>query len=171
MRNVKQLPSTKSGVIRFAIVTFFGLALLCSSQSNRLATIARAQSERQVERSELAHAGTCGVGTLVGRWGSVATAQVIPGGFAPAACVGVVTFDANGKFIDDEIHTFNGLVIPLHHVGTFKVNDDCTGEMIFIADDGSVEETYKFVIVDGGKEVLFIVPEQGIVSTGVLKRM
>ena len=45
------------------------------------------------------------------------------------------------------------------------------GEMIFIADDGSVEETYKFVIVDGGKEVLFIVPEQGIVSTGVLKRM
>ncbi len=78
---------------------------------------------------------------------------------------GLRTFDGNGNFSDFDTISVAGTVFRQTPTGTYTVNDNCTGTMKL-----STGVTEDFTIVDGGKEIEFIVTNPGRVIFGSLKK-
>lgn len=122
--------------------------------------------------SESHQADFASLRSLKGRYLDAATATVLPGGFAPAACVGIVTFDGRGKLKATETHSFNGFIVPeAHYTGTYTINDDYSGIMTLKSVEQGFEFKQKFVLNPVTNEITYIVIEDGEVSTGTMKKM
>ncbi len=127
----------------------------------------QAQAEAESHHSDFAS-----LRSLRGRYLDSATATVLPGGFAPAACVGIVTFDGRGKLRATETHSFNGFIVPeAHYTGTYTINDDYSGIMTLKSIEQGFEFKQKFVLNPLTNEITYIVIEVGEVSTGTMKKM
>jgi len=111
----------------------------------------------------------CSAGTLKGRYGVSATGTFV--GVGPVGFVGTADFDGVGNVTGADAASFNGAISFRNIVGTYEVNDDCTGSVTFVSPTRDVEVHFRLVIVDGGKEALFIETDPGTVLTGVLKRL
>ncbi|MFN7930111.1 MAG: hypothetical protein U0Y68_19735 [Blastocatellia bacterium] len=125
------------------------------------------QAAQESRRAEFAS-----LRSLSGRYVDYATATVLPGGFAPAACVGIATFDGRGHFKATETHSFNGTIIPeAHYTGTYIINDDYSGIMTWHSVEQGFDFKEKFVLNPVTNEITYIVTEDGELSTGTLKKM
>lgn len=73
----------------------------------------------------------------------------------PWAGVGVLSFDGAGNVSFSATSSINGKILAGggSSAGTYTVNSDCTGSVVFTSGPGA-GETDNFVIVGGGTEVL-----------------
>jgi hypothetical protein len=106
---------------------------------------------------------TCTLGSLEGPYGFISTGTLIAVG--PIANVGVITFDGEGNLSQHLTNSRNGVIMPVDVTGTYTVNPNCTGSWII-----SNGNTADFVIVAGGREVMFIRTVPGTVITGILTK-
>jgi hypothetical protein len=76
----------------------------------------------------------------------------------PLTGVGTVAFNSNGTFQLTATRSVNGVIDPAPLVlnGTYSVNPDCTFKMNF-----DVGFTFSAVIVNGGREILFLETDLG----------
>ncbi len=182
MRNLKQNLNSKT----FALALLFAAALCLTALNQhsglaRLATTVHAQSagdEKQDQPQEKALANqfprqrTCNLGSLLGNYADQASATVIPGGFSPAACTGIVTFDGAGKLTARESHSFNGFIVPVaNYTGTYTLKADCSGTMTLTSVEQGFTTKQNFVVTEDNKEIPYVVQDEGVVSFGTMKKM
>ncbi len=133
---------------------------------------AKAQDNGALPNHESDHCQRVSLRSLKGRYTDSATTTVLPGGFAPAACVGIVTFDGRGQLTATETHSFNGFIVPeAHYTGTYTMNEDGTGIMTIKSLEQGFEFKQKFVLNETTQEITYIVIEDGEVSTSTMKKM
>jgi hypothetical protein len=101
----------------------------------------------------------CSARTLKGRYGVTATGTIA--GFGQVAFVGWADFDGVGNVTGADWASFNGAISFRNTTGTYEVNDNCTGTVTFASPTRDVEVHISLVLVDGGKEVLFIETDPG----------
>jgi hypothetical protein len=192
MRNLKQNLFSKSFVAAMVLLLTAGLCLAGLGKGGRLLQTTRAQppasedgfntepATNQVRRLNAApgqsntfpRARQCNLGSLQGNYADAASASLIPGGFSPAVCVGVYTFDGRGNFVAKESHSYNGQIIPeANYTGTYTVNANCTGTMTVKSVELGFTSTQNFAITEDNKEIPYIVADDGVVSSGVMKKM
>lgn len=97
-----------------------------------------------------AHSKTCSVGTLKGDYGYLIKGNnlnwlQLPSG--PVAMIGVANYDGAGNVTTTATSIFNGFIVPVTQKGTYTVNDDCTGEVVFPLGG------YPIVITSDGREI------------------
>ena len=98
-----------------------------------------------------------------------------PGGAGMETVIGIVTrtFDGAGSFtqLDNVKGSLSGFAPDRPGVGTYEVNDDCTGTTRFVPGPGVVVEE-RFVLLDYGHEIRSITTSpQPIMVTTVGKRV
>lgn len=127
-------------------------AIVLSSVSN-----ARADDDRQ---------RGCSVATLRGSFGYTVTGEIVGGPSAgPFGAVGILTFDGKGNFENVRTISRNGAISrQVQGIGTYIVNADCSGSLVFV-DGGVVTLGTDLVIDDDGKELRMIATSQGTVLT------
>jgi hypothetical protein len=106
---------------------------------------------------------TCSNATIQGTYGYFITGSSVAGGPGPieiAMGVGVRHYDGDGNFTQVDVvkRSVSGPLIDLPNAGTYIVNPDCTGSAYLGGAPGSptTNET-RFVVVNGGKEIYWIV--------------
>lgn len=179
MRNLKQNLNAKMMVVTLLIATALGLAGL--ARPTQLVSSVHAQSagdstQDLVQQRELVNQfprqRTCNLGSLLGNYTDQATATVIPGGLAPAACTGIVTFDGKGNLTARESHSFNGFIVPVaNYTGTYTLNADCSGTMILKSLEQGFTTKQNFVVTEDNKEIPYVAQDEGVVSFGTMKKM
>ena len=98
----------------------------------------------------------CNTASLKGTYG-FSGQGLLPGG-APMAWVGVFTFDGAGRFSGYHDENIDGSVGSSTEAGDYSVGTDCRGVTHWTNHrhtnlPGDFTHTFKFVVVDGGKEV------------------
>lgn len=89
------------------------------------------------------------------------------GGFVPFAHGGQISFGADGSISGVDNGSFGGILMSGQPVaGTYTVNSDCTGTTTMTI--AGVDASWHFVIVDGGKQLIFIGAPSGLVWAGTL---
>ena len=170
MTNLKQSLTQKTSLILLALLLVGGLSF--AGLGLNLLPSAKAQDNGALPNYESDYRQRVSLRSLKGRYTDSATATVLPGGFAPAACVGIVTFDGRGNLTATETHSFNGFIIPeAHYTGTYTMNEDGTGIMTITSLEQGFEFKQKFVLNETTQEITYIVIEDGEVSTGTMKKM
>ena len=110
--------------------------------------------------------------TVVGNWGYTATG--IRTGVGPVAAVGTFTIDADGNVLDGrQTISFNGLVVQETYVGTYTLNEDCTGAAVLTVVSPVLNRTshVSFVDVDDVNEERAIFTDPGTIITLEAKRL
>ena len=194
MRNLKQLLITKTFVAVMAALFVVGLGLAGLAREGRVITGVKADKatkEATQNRHQVPEAGQgplqnraaasavdfprtryCSVGSLLGNYADSASASLIPGGFSPSVCVGVVNFDGNGNLTSTESHSFNGFIVPeAHYTGTYTMNANCSGTMTLTSVEQGFTTVQKFAVTEDNKEIHYVVADDGVVSSGVMKKM
>ena len=176
MRNLKQNLLSKT----FALAMLLATALCLAGLSQRPSTTVHAQSAgdgtqdltQEKAAAPLTRIRQCSVGNLLGNYADQATATVIPGGLAPAACTGIVTFDGKGNLTARESHTFNGFIVPVaNYTGTYTMKADCSGTMTLTSVEQGFTTKQNFVVTEDNKEIPYVVQDDGVVSFGTMKKM
>jgi len=112
--------------------------------------------------------GNCSLGTLNGSYGDTFIGTIV--GFGPIAGIGVTNFDGQGHFTGTDTVNINGSGgIHESSTGTYTVNSDCTGSSVQTFPDGRVV-SLRFVIINHGKEFLWLNTAPGLVITGSSKK-
>ena len=112
--------------------------------------------------------GNCSLSTLNGNYGDTFSGIIV--GLGPIAGIGVTNFDGQGHFTGSDTVNINGSGgIPETSTGNYTVNSDCTGTRVQTFPDGRVV-SLSFVIVNHGKEFLFLNTAPGVVITGSSKK-
>ncbi|MEH2287385.1 MAG: hypothetical protein V7K79_08110 [Nostoc sp.] len=107
---------------------------------------------------------SCNNATIKGSYGFKTTGTIIG---APIASVGLVKVDGRGNFQSIGGASVDGTVRTNETgSGTYSVKQDCTVQTVI--SDGS---TYSGVIVDGGKEIVFIATVPGTVVVETWKKV
>ena len=113
---------------------------------------------------------TCTVKSLRGSYGSsfsgVTFPPLIPG---DAVGVGRLSVAKDGAVEGTDVFSLNGMIIPRTLTGSLRVNPDCTGTAVLEDSTGFVIDL-SFVVVDRGREIVFIQTNAGAAVTGVLKK-
>jgi hypothetical protein len=110
----------------------------------------------------------CSLRTLNGSYGGTFSGTIV--GFGPIAGIGVANFDGHGHVTGTDTVNINGSGgIFESSSGTYTVNSDCTGTRVEAFPDGRVVSS-SFVIVNQGKETLFLNTAPGVVITGSEKK-
>jgi hypothetical protein len=91
------------------------------------------------------------------------------GGFVPFADSGQISFGADGSVAGVDNVNLGGVVIPGQPVaGTYIVNADCTGTTTMTI--AGVDNSWHFVILQGGDQVIFVATPSGVVWAGTLTK-
>jgi hypothetical protein len=113
--------------------------------------------------------GNCSLRTLNGCYGFTFSGTIL--GLGPIAGIGVTNFDGQGHLTSTDTVNINGSGgIPETGTGTYTVNSDCTGSEVSTRSPSGLVVTTNFVIVNHGKEVLFVNTAPGLAITGSLKK-
>lgn len=183
MRHMKQNLISKTFIAAF---TLLFVSALCLAGLNRHPHVVTVQAQSATgetakqdplqEKAALAvqfpRARQCSLGSIEGRYADQASASVIPGGLAPAVCTGLVTFDGKGNLVARESHSFNGFIVPVaNYTGTYTMNADCSGIMTLKSVEQGFITTQSFAVTEDNKEILYVVQDDGVVSSGVMKKM
>ncbi|MBI1762567.1 MAG: hypothetical protein HYR56_14130 [Acidobacteria bacterium] len=179
MPNLKQNLNAKT----FTLTLLFAAALCLAglARPSQLVTSVHAQSagegtpdqaQEKAAANQFPRQRTCNLGSLQGNYADQASATVIPGGLAPAACTGIVTFDGNGKLTARESHSFNGFIVPVaNYIGTYTLKADCSGTMTLTSVEQGFTTKQNFVVTEDNKEIPYVVQDEGVVSFGTMKKM
>lgn len=187
MRNLKQNLFSKTFAAAITLLMITGFCLAGLARQERALLSAKAQGEKTAEptqeRSSKQELGSpfqstfprqrvCSVGSLQGNYAETASASVIPGGFSPAVCAGMYSFDGKGNIIGKDSHSFNGQIIPeANYTGTYTLNSNCTGTMVLKSVELGIVTTQNFVVTEDDKEIFYVVTDEGVVSSGTMKKM
>ncbi len=154
-------------------------AFACMPPSNSLPARARtsvAEETPKLESSQAAYEPafkSFDRRDLAGRYASTATATF----FDPTAnrtqyatCIGIVTFDGRGHFIDREVHSYDGVIVRDEFIGTYTLSSEGHGRMHFVGENETYD--YEFVVSNDLKEITYLVMLEvpGLVSNGTLKK-
>lgn len=133
----------------------------------------QARSLQEQSLSEQARQPRCTNGVIQGSYGFLAEGFAGPPTLplptsGPLAGVGTVAFDPRGSFTLTAVRSVNGALDPQPVIllGSYAVNDDCTFTMKF-----DVGFTFRAVIVDGGREILFVETDPGTALTVKARRI
>jgi hypothetical protein len=108
----------------------------------------------------------CSATKLAGSYGFTTTGSIVAAGpIGLVADVGVLTFDGIGGVSQSETLSLNGAISERSSVGQYFVEPDCTGDMSLTLPPPAGVATSRFVIVDHGNELRFIVTGAGRVLT------
>ncbi len=115
----------------------------------------------------------CTVNTLRGSYSQIGTGVVTapPDQAGPFANVGTLIFDGKGGVTGSITVSSNGNTAQATEVGTYTVNEDCTGTYsVQIAPFGITSNAY-FAIDTNGDQVEIITTDPGSVITCVARRL
>lgn len=164
---------------------FYKLRLLPDAQADTTKSETASTPEGQSQAVAPEHNNNFGFGphftvrSLQGRYASLAGEDDNSGEGGKefhSVCVGLVTFDGFGHFVDVETHSEDGEITHDKATGWYEVHPDGTGAMhITEFSDGTTTQTnldvkFSFVISDGGKELIYIPEIDGVVSYAILKK-
>jgi hypothetical protein len=82
---------------------------------------------------------------------------------------GRMVADGNGAITGADTFNFDGYPGKRQYTGSYTVNDDCTGSLVFTTSDGSTYN-FDFVIFNDGKEASVVQTDNSYIVTGDLKR-
>lgn len=162
MNHLTIKPNSIFSIVALLIfVAFFGLA------------IARGQNAEPAKGEKPDHnSRRCSELTIRGTYSYTAQGTILAGSPLPVppgpfASIGQVTLDGAGHITEHLTNdNFNGVLLPTtNYTGTYTVDDNCSGTAILTG-----RAPYKFTIVDGGKEIIFMLDAPGTVVTGVAKK-
>jgi hypothetical protein len=172
--------------ITFTIITLSLVALLLggisftsNGRAQRASLVATAHAqERNADppliAAEFPRRPSCSLGTVQGNYGYTAQGSIVPNPALPPgipagpyASQGLVTLDGFGNLTSLANDDFNGFLVPTSsNTGKYTVNENCTGTASFVGG-----ASFSFTVVEGGKEILFMLVAPGAVATGVAKRL
>jgi len=169
--------------ITFTFITLSLVALLLGGVSFKnndrasLVSIAHAQERdaaAPLTAAEFPRRPTCSLGTIQGSYGYTAQGSLLPNPALPPgiptgpyASQGLVTLDGFGNLTSLANDDFNGFFVPTStNIGKYTINENCTGTASFVGG-----ASFNFTVVEGGKEILFMLAAPGAVATGVAKRL
>ena len=93
-------------------------------------------------------------------------------GFGPIAAAGTVSSDGEGNLSGSYTESFGGVIRDKQFVGTYTAQANCTISVSVMG--ATVPSTWtaegKGVIVDGGREVLWVGTDAGAVVSGTVKK-
>jgi hypothetical protein len=120
----------------------------------------------------LADNGTCSSDSIVGTYGFSGSGTVLssntlglPEGSAVAT--GLMTFEKDGRIHGTEMISFNGVIASgVTFTGTYVLNPDCT---LTLDDPGFFHDFG--VLVAGGKEILLMQADHGVIARFTMKRL
>jgi hypothetical protein len=133
--------------------------------------IAVAAQTRGVTKASILLAPRCSVRSISGNYGMTVTASnlIAPGTSIPIVAVGLVNFDGDGRLTGIATTSFGGNVGSDSVTGTYTVESNCTGTFSVTFSNGFTIN-HNLVVVDEGKEIIFIQTDQGTVTTGRFRR-
>jgi len=149
-----------------SIITRIALALLLIGMPFR--SIPKVQAASQ-----------CSNETLEGTYGGAATgffiteSQVVTGSVVHFAVAGTATFDGRGNISGGTTESIDGVIQQGDTFeGTYTVKANCTGSTSFTGHHPGYIDHHNFdlVIVDGGKGIVLIETDAGVVFTITLTR-
>lgn len=83
---------------------------------------------------------------------------------------GPITFDGRGSLHATYNVNLGGMPVTGQFIGTYSVEDDCTGKVTLQLPRFGISTNGSFVIVNDGKETFFTGTDDGIAITGVTKK-
>lgn len=84
---------------------------------------------------------------------------------------GPITFDGRGSLFATYNVNLGGVPFQGRFIGTYTVNDDCTGTVTLQLPLLGISTNGSFVIVNDGRETFFTGTDNGIAITGVTKKL
>ena len=135
------------------------------------ATTLAANAETIQAKNRVTVMPKCNLHSLNGSYGLTVAGQNIfpPSTSIPIATVGIVDFDGDGSLSGNVTTSFGGNVGSVAITGTYTMESNCTGTFGVVFPNGFAI-SHSFVLVDEGKEMLFIQTDQGSVNTGKARR-
>lgn len=83
---------------------------------------------------------------------------------------GPITFDGRGSLHATYNVNLGGMPVTGQFIGTYSVEDDCTGKVTLQLARFGISTNGSFVIVNDGKETFFTGTDDGVAITGVTKK-
>jgi hypothetical protein len=116
----------------------------------------------------------CDATTLSGAYGYnlAGFAYDAQGNFYTLASTGRLVPDGNGGLAGSETFSLDGNILHRNYTGTYTVNADCTGSMVWQVPQGTATANIHadFVAVNNAREINLIQTDTDIIFNGVLKK-
>ena len=157
-------------VRRLSLVAFFGLfiagvILVEGREARSQNSTATAQVK---EKKDDDSCRKCTLKSLKGCYGYSYTGT---SGSGPIAAVGPINFDGEGNTSATYSVNSGGMNFQGSFTGTYTVNEDCTGAVTIHLPVLGISSNGRFVIVEDGKEALFMGTDPGVTVTGVARKV
>ncbi len=151
------------------LIGFFAL-WLTSRHTNGFVQNVQAQSTEQFSSNERERErqNRCSPRTMKGTHGYSYSGTVMG---AEIAAAGPITFDAHGNLHATYNVNLGGKSFRGGFVGTYIVNDDCTGVVTLHLPVLGISSNGSFVIVNEGNETFFTGTDSGVTITGATKKL
>jgi len=117
----------------------------------------------------------CSPKTIKGSYAISTTGSIVAGGpLGAVADVGKITFDGNSGASQTTTVSLNGAIGPPRSslAGSYTLNPDCSGELTLTlpTPTGAILSTSRFVLVEGGNQLMLVNTGAGRALTGVAIR-
>jgi hypothetical protein len=126
-----------------------------------------------LERTVHAQSG-CDATTLSGAYGYNLSgfAYDVQGNFYTLASTGRIVPDGAGSLAGSETFSVDGNIVRRNYTGTYTVNADCTGSMVWQVAQGNSNSTVHadFVAVNNAREIDVIETDTDVIFNGVFKK-
>ena len=156
---------TKTG-IGFTAISLLVL-IAAFSKAPKLAT-AQAQEPSFTQAHEQGRAKPCSPRTMKGTHGYSYHGTVMGKAITAA---GPITFDGRGSLFATYNVNLGGVPFKGRFIGTYTVDDDCTGTVTLQLPLLGLSTNGSFVIVNEGKETFFTGTDNGVAITGETKKL
>ncbi|HEY0461640.1 MAG TPA: hypothetical protein VGC97_21055 [Pyrinomonadaceae bacterium] len=130
-----------------------------------------AAQTKSVKKVDALASRTCSLRSISGNYGlSVTGVNLLPPSTTiQIAAVGLATFDGEGTMTGSVTTSFGGTVTADTVTAAYTVEPNCTGTFTVTFNNGFTIHN-NLVIVNEGKEILFIQTDPGTINAGSLKR-
>jgi len=157
-------------VALLASLFIVGAIAMGSRKASAQNTIATAQAkDKDKDKKEDENCRKCSLKSLKGCYGYSYTGNV--SGSGPIAAVGPINFDGEGNTSATYSVNSGGMNFQGSFTGTYTVNEDCTGAVTIHLPVLGISSNGRFVIVEEGKEALFMGTDPGVTVTGVARKL
>ncbi len=157
-------PTTTTLTVGFTTISLLMLTFIAAfSKAPRV----HAQQSSLAQNSERDHARPCSPRTMKGTHGYSYHGTVMGKAITAA---GPITFDGRGSLFATYNVNLGGIPFKGRFIGTYTVDDDCTGTVTLQLPVLGISTNGSFVIVNEGKETFFTGTDDGVAITGVTKK-
>ena len=153
-------------MITIGLTTISLLALTLGAAFSK-ASRARIQEPSFSQHNDRDRAKPCSPRTMKGTHGYSYHGTVMGKAITAA---GPITFDGRGSLFATYNVNLGGMPFKGRFIGTYTVDDDCTGTVTLQLPMLGISTNGSFVIVNGGQETFFTGTDNGVAITGVTKK-